>query len=137
MKRALGITVLTFLISCSRPNPEEFKKFMNGYWEIEYVILKDGTKKTYTFNQSIDFFEAKDTLGIRKKMQPRLNGTFITTNDRELFKLKIENDSLRMYYKTPLSQWKETLILAKEDRLIIKNEAGNTYFYKPYEKIQL
>ncbi|SEL85787.1 hypothetical protein SAMN04487910_3501 [Aquimarina amphilecti] len=125
------------LISCSKPNPEEYKKYINGYWEIEKVITSDGIEKQYNFNQSIDYLQVKDKKGIRKKVQPQLNGSFITTKDREIFTLKIENDSLRMYYVTPLSKWKETVISAKEKQLIIKNEAGNLYFYKPYTKIEL
>lgn len=136
MKKILFIIVLSF-ISCTKPDPESYKQFINGYWEIEHVVLSDGTKKEYNFNQSIDFFETKDTIGIRKKVQPKLDGTFIASRDSETFTLKIENDSLRMYYKTLLSEWKETVISAKENQIIIKNEAGNMYFYKPYEKLSL
>jgi len=126
-----------FLISCSKPNPESYIKYINGYWEIEKVITLEGIEKQYNFNQNVDFFEINDLKGIRKKVQPQFNGHFITTRDNEFVTLKIENDSLRMYYKTSLASWKETLISAKENQMIIKNEAGNLYFYKPYQKIEL
>ncbi|MFD2565544.1 lipocalin family protein [Aquimarina rubra] len=129
--------VVFLLVSCSKPNPEEFIKHIDGYWEIEKVITADGIEKQYNFNQSIDFFEVNEMKGIRKKVQPQLNGSFITTKDQEIFTLAIENDSLRMFYKTPLATWKETLISAKENQLIIRNEVGNLYFYKPYTKIEL
>ncbi|MEW7291350.1 lipocalin family protein [Aquimarina sp. 2304DJ70-9] len=138
MKKALYYTLLLItIVSCTTPNPENYIQYIDGYWEIERVVLSDGTEKKYNFNQSIDFFEIKDSIGIRKKVQPRLDGSFITTNDSELFTLKIEDDSLRMYYKTPLSSWKETIISAKENQITVKNEAGNVYFYKSYQKIQL
>lgn len=137
MKKLFYAIILLSFLSCSNPNPETYKQYINGYWEIERVILSDGTRKEYNFNQSIDFFETKDTVGIRKKVQPRLDGSFIISKDSEVFTLRIENDSLRMFYKTPLSTWKETVISAKENQIIIKNEAGNMYFYKPYEKISL
>ncbi len=137
MRKLVYIIILLSFVSCSNPNPETYKPYINGYWEIERVVLSDGTTKEYNFNKSVDFFEIKDTIGIRKKVQPRLNGSFIITKDSEVFTLRIENDSLRMYYKTPLSTWKETVISAKENQIIIKNETGNMYFYKPYEKISL
>ncbi len=129
--------ILIVCFSCSKPDPMSYLKYLNGYWEIERVVLADGSEKKYTFNQSIDFFEIKDSIGIRKKVQPKLDGSFITTNDSELFTFKIENDSLRTYYQTSLSNWKETIIIAKENQIVIKNEAGNVYFYRPYEKIKL
>ncbi|MBQ0735626.1 lipocalin family protein [Aquimarina celericrescens] len=135
MKRIMYI--LLFIVSCTKSNPEAYRQYINGYWEIERVVLSDGTEKKYNFNQSIDFFEVKDSLGIRKKVQPKLDGSFVTSKDSEIFTLKIENDSLRMYYKTALSSWIETVISAKENQIIIKNEAGNMYFYKPYKKISL
>ncbi|WP_109300427.1 lipocalin family protein [Aquimarina sp. AU474] len=125
------------LLSCTSSNPEEYKKHITGYWEIERVLLSDGSEKEYTFNQSIDFFEVNDSVGIRKKVQPRLNGSFIVTKDSETFLLKVEDDSLRIHYKTPLDSWRETIISAKESQIIIKNESGNTYFYKRYKKIEL
>ncbi|GAA4276329.1 lipocalin family protein [Aquimarina mytili] len=137
MRKTVFYLALISVFSCSKPHPESFTKHINGYWEIERVLLSNGIEKEYTFNQSIDFFEIKDSIGIRKKVQPRLDGSFITSNDSEVFTLKIENDSLRMHYKTSLSGWTETVILAKENQIIIKNEAGNMYFYKPYQKITL
>lgn len=137
MSKYIVYTIALLLVSCSKPNPETFIKHIDGYWEIEKVITSDGLEKQYNFNQSIDFFEVTNMTGIRKKVQPQLNGNFIATRDSETFTLVIENDSLRMLYKTPLSIWKETLISAKENQMIIRNDAGNLYFYKPYTKIEL
>lgn len=137
MKRyVLYITIIWFT-SCSKVNPETYVQYLDGYWEIKKVELSDGSKKEYRFNQNIDFFEVKDSIGIRKKVQPKLDGTFITSNDSETFTLKIENDSLRLYYKTSLAKWKETIISAKDNQIVIKNEAGNVYFYQRYQKIKL
>ncbi len=135
-KKSLYILFLV-IVSCSKPNPLDYIQHISGYWEIEKVVLADGTEKLYKFNQNIDFFEVQEFSGIRKKVQPKLDGSFIVTQDIKNFSLEVENDSLRIYYKTPLSNWKETIISAKENEMIIKNETGNIYFYKPYEKIQL
>lgn len=129
--------LLLILVSCSTSNSEKNISFLNGYWEIEKVVLADGSEKQYNFNQTIDFFEVKDSTGLRKKLQPQLDGTFVSTNDSETFRLKFVNDSLQMHYRTLLSNWKETIISLKEDKMVIKNEAQNLYFYKRYKKLDL
>ncbi|MBW1294526.1 hypothetical protein [Aquimarina litoralis] len=135
-KNSLYLFILVF-VSCAKQDPEETISFISGYWEIEKVITVEGIEKQYNFNQTIDFFEVTDKKGIRKKLQPQLSGNFISTKDSEFFTISIENDSIWMYYKTPLSTWKEALILAKENQMIIQNESGNRYFYKSYTKIEL
>ena len=110
---------------------------MNGYWEIEKVKMKDGTEKKYTYSKSIDFIEINDSTGIRKKLQPQLKGTFIKSSNAEIFNVKFENDSLRTYYKTSLSKWKETIITLNKNQMIIKNALGILYFYKKYEKLNV
>lgn len=137
MKKIILYIFCFCLISCSNTKPESFVEFIDGYWEIDQVILANGIKKEYSFNQNIDFFEIKDSIGVRKKVQPRLDGSFITTNSNEYFSISVENDSLRMFYKTALDSWKETVISAKENQLVIINDAGNMYFYRRYKKIKL
>ncbi|WP_025741457.1 hypothetical protein [Aquimarina pacifica] len=136
IKKIIYILLLVF-ISCAKQTKLEDAKNLNGYWEIEYVMLSDGSKKQYNFNKSVDFFEIKDSIGVRKKVQPQLDGSFIINNDSKTFRLKIENDSIRMYYKTEQATWKESLISSKENKMAIKNETGNIYFYKRFKKIKL
>ncbi|GGX23303.1 lipocalin family protein [Aquimarina muelleri] len=123
-------------VSCKKDTPKDQIQHLNGYWEIKKVILPNGSEKDYNFSQSIDFIEITNYTGIRKKVQPRLDGSFITNNDSESFILIIDEDSLRLHYKTTLSTWKETIISAKENHITIKNEAGNVYFYERYKKIE-
>lgn len=137
MLKHVGYILIFLCISCSKPNPETYIQYITGYWEIEKVRTVDGLEKEYNFNQTVDFFEIVNKKGIRKKVQPQLNGTFIVTKDSETFTLAIEKDSLRIYYKTPLTSWKETFVSVKENQMILKNEAGNLYFYRPYKKMEL
>ncbi|MFC5046381.1 lipocalin family protein [Aquimarina hainanensis] len=121
--------------SCSRKNPEDLIPFINGYWEIERVRLHDGSLKEYGFNPIVDHFTIEGLKGMRTKLKPRLDGTFVRTNPGEPIELKIENDSLFIYYQKANSPYKETVISAKENEIVLKNAIGNTYFYKPYKKI--
>lgn len=137
MKRLFILLLVVFTISCSK-NPETYIEHINGYWEIEGVILPDGTKKDYTYNESIDFFNITDSLtGFRKKLKPTFDGKFITSKDAETLKLVIENDSLNAYYTTPFDNWKETILFADSLQLKVINQNKNVYLYKRYIPLNL
>ncbi len=136
MKKAYYL-LFVLLIGCSK-NPEDLKQHLTGYWEISEVILKDGTKKQYSINETIDYIEiTEDTLGFRKKMKPNFNGTYETSKDTEHFVVKIEKDSLNLYYKTPFSSWKETVLHASKDKLQVINQNKVLYLYKRYTPITI
>jgi hypothetical protein len=126
------------VFSCSK-NPETFVPHLNGYWEIDEVTLSDGTKRDYNFNDTIDYIEVSDSIsGFRRKLKPNLFGTFETSKSEETFSIKIENDSLNIYYKTPYADWKETILNANETELVILNNTNkDVYIYKRYESLDL
>lgn len=135
MKKFLFITSCIVLFSsCGKQDIVINKENLNGYWTIEKVVLTNGNEKKFQMSTTVDFIEVNGNAGVRKKMQPRLDGTFITNNDAETFQLKVEDDSLRMYYKTPYDSWKETVLKAKDSSLVVLNSDGKTYFYKKFEK---
>ncbi len=131
------ILFLLTIISCNEVNPQLQIKHINGYWEIEKVILSDGNVKEYGFNPTIDFFEIKDTTGIRKKIQPRFNEKYVIAGKGEQFTVNLVKKNIQLHYKTSLTSWKETIITLKENKMVIKNEAGNVYFYRRHQKIKL
>ncbi|MEJ6792725.1 MAG: hypothetical protein QNK89_08380 [Lacinutrix sp.] len=135
MNKIVSILVLTLLFSCSK-NPKTFIEHVDGYWEIESVTLSNGFRKEYTVNKTIDFISVKDSInGFRKKMNPRFDGKYETSKDKEVFKLKIENDSLHLYYSTAFSKWKETVLMANKDQLKIVNQNNDVYLYKRFTPI--
>ncbi len=137
MKKIIAILLLSITLSCAN-NPEAYIEHLNGYWEIDEVILPDGSKRDYNFNDTIDFLNITDSLtGFRKKLKPNFDGTYSTSDDAESLKLVIENDSLNIYYKTPFAEWKETVLKATKDQLIIQNQSKLRYVYKRYEPLDL
>jgi hypothetical protein len=138
MKKLIGLLVIISVFSCSK-NPETFVTHLNGYWEIDEVTLSDGTKRDYNFNDMIDYIEVSDSLsGFRRKLKPNLFGSFETSKSNETFSIKIENDSLNIYYKTPYAEWKETVLNANESQLIILNNTNkDVYIYKRYESLDI
>ncbi|MDP2687951.1 MAG: hypothetical protein Q8O62_12060 [Aequorivita sp.] len=131
------ITYLLFsllVVSCDKPNPEEQKQNLSGYWEIKTVEMPNGEKKEFNINTVVDYIEMKGDSGSRTKLTPKFDGTFNTNGISEDFTLKIEEDSLRMYYKTPFDEWKETVIKAKDSTLTVKNRDNKIYTYNKFRK---
>ena len=137
MKKIIAVVLFISILSCQK-NPETYIEHIDGYWEIDEVTLPDGSKRDYNYNDTIDFFSINDSLtGFRKKLKPNFDGSFSTSDDVEQLKLVIENDSLNIYYKTPYSEWKETVLKATEEQLIIQNQNKLRYVYKRYEPLDL
>ena len=136
-KHVLYILGILLLNSCSN-NPETFVEHLEGYWEIEEVTLADGSKKSYTYNDTVDYIEISDSLaGFRIKVKPLFDGSFETSKDSEQFTIKIENDSLNLYYKTPFDTWKETVLLATEDQIKVINKNKAVFLYKRFIPIDI
>jgi len=134
--KKLFFSFLTLVLFDCSNHPENLIPFLQGYWEINQVTLPDGSKKIYQFNDTVDFIEISDSLkGYRRKLRPDLKGSFQTSNDVETFQIKIEHDSLNIYYSTPFAKWKETVLSVSEDELLVINEAKVRYLYKHYQPI--
>ncbi len=131
------ISFLFFAISCEKPNPEAQKQNLSGYWEIKSVKMPDGEKKEFNINTVVDYIETNGNNGTRTKVSPKFDGTFVTNGVAENFTLKIEEDSLRMYYKTQFDAWKETVIEAKDSTLTVKNRDNKIYTYSKFRKFEV
>lgn len=137
MKKILLYFSLVLVMACGK-NPETFIPHLNGYWEIDEVTLADGSKRDYNYNDTVDYLNISDSLtGFRKKLKPGFDGTYTTSDDAEMLKIKIENDSLHIYYSTPYSEWKETVLNATDDALLIINDQHIKYLYKRFEPINV
>lgn len=128
---ALLLLLVTF--SCSKPNPEEQKQKLEGYWEIKNVE-GSGKSKDFKVNLILDYIEVTGDVGMRTKVSPKLDGSFENNGVADEFSLKIEEDSLRMYYKTPFDEWKETVLEATDSVLKVKNKDNKIYTYSKFEK---
>lgn len=125
------------LWGCQQQSPEDMKTHLSGYWEINNVQSKHIQDMDFTFNNTIDYIEVEGDAGVRTKLQPNFDGSYTGSKTAESFLLKIENDSLNMYYSTPFDNWKETVIRASKEELIVRNEEGIQYEYKKFEPFNL
>lgn len=120
------------LIGCNTTSPEEKIENLNGYWEITRAELPEGITKEFRFSELVDYIKADSSSGFRKKVRPQLDGSFISSDDEEIFDIKVENDSINLYYSTPYAEWKETVISSEENKLVILNPEGIIYTYKRF-----
>lgn len=127
---------LLVIVSCSKPDPNNAKQYLEGYWEIKTVEMPSGKTKNFDINTLIDYIEIKGDSGSRTKVSPNLDGTFTTNGLSEKFILKIEDDSLRMFYKTTFAEWKETVIKAQDSILTVRNRDNKTYTYTKFQKFE-
>lgn len=128
---------LFFFVSCGPTIDKEQLALLNGYWEIKEVTFSDGTKKEYRINSTVDYIKLDSLQGFRKKVSPKFNGTFETSNDAEPLQIRIVKDFIFIEYKTPLTSWKETLLSLSENDFSVKNDQGIIYSYKRFEPINI
>lgn len=136
-----GLIIALFFMaySCTKktPTPEELVDNLNGFWKIHQVKGPDGKIKEYKVSTTIDYIEIDSSLrGIRRKVQPQLDSTFVTTNSIEEIEIIYAADSIKIHYKTPVSEWSEFLISSTEDAFSVKNKQGKVYTYKRFENLK-
>lgn len=136
----MKITIFIFLIftlsSCSSITEDKLL-LLNGYWEITEVEFPNGGKKEYKISSDVDFFMVDDLKGYRKKVKPRFDGSFETSDDAEPFIIVQEDDIFLIQYQNELSTWKEYMISLSDTNFSVKNEEGIVYHYKRFEPINI
>ena len=130
MKKVIFLLFFGILFGCQ--TPEEKIENLNGYWEIQKAELPEGITKEFPFSQLVDYIQVEGKKGFRKKVQPQFDGRFFSSEDHENFTVKVENDSINLYYSTPYDEWKETLLSSEENELRILNPRGIIYTYKRF-----
>lgn len=133
----VSLISLLFIISCNTPVGKEQLSLLNGYWEIKEVRFSDGTKKEYNINTTVDYITLDSLKGFRKKVNPKFNGTYETSDDAEPFFIRIKNDSIFMEYKNELTSWEEVLLSLSRDNFSVKNDQGIIYHYQKFEPINI
>jgi hypothetical protein len=130
MKRL--IILFFFIISCDKQINLDL---INGYWEIVSVSKNNEFIKEYPFSNAVDFFII-DSLnnGYRKKIKPKINGSFEITLHEIPISIKNSNYFYEIKYYSTGNQYTETISKLDQNRLVIKNSEGIIFSYKRFEK---
>lgn len=113
--------------ACDKADNIQNLEKLNGYWEIEKVEKDGDLIKSYTLNETIDYFYVKDSFGFRKKVKPQLDGTFLTNEVEQTFKIYTKESNTSIHYDTIWNRNQEIIWQLKDSILILKDQ--NTKFY--------
>lgn len=137
MKKFFFVFLILSLISCKEDVSLNDINKINGYWEIEKVILSDGEKKDYKINETIDYFLIKENKGFRQKLMPQFDGKFKTNGIKESISIINKNEKVYISYATNYAKWNEELIEIKDSVLVLKSDDNSKYYYKKFKLFSL
>lgn len=137
MKYLAFLSIILCFVGCSNSVSKEDLNYLNGYWEIEKVVFANGGSKEFKASSTIDYIELEGLKGYRKKMQPKFNGSYTTSNDAEFFTIVEKEGAFQFHYKTELSEWTETITTLSENKFSVVNQDTITYQYKRFEPITI
>lgn len=136
MKKSIFLISFFVFFSCKQAISDTDISKINGYWEIEKVILASGEKKEYKVNETIDYFELrqgqldKKWFGFRKKVTPQFDGKYLVNDVVENIILSTENASCYINYKTKYQSWKEEIIELQDSTMVLKSKENAVYHYR-------
>lgn len=136
--RSFAVIFVLFLgMACtSAPNLEQVQK-LNGYWQIATVTFANGQQKEYSLSTTVDYIKISNNKGFKKKVQPKWDGSFNTSNDAEIFTVEQRKENLFLHYKNNLSQWEEQLVNISDSSYTVINEEKISYTYQRYMPITI
>lgn len=132
MKNSIIVFLLSLLfIGCKQKIQSGDISKINGYWEIEKVVFDQGKEKEYGVNQNYDYFQIDaNNKGIRKKVAPQLDGTFLVNDTYENVKVRFQDEKAYLDYVTPYMKYSEEIITLTSDELVTSNAQKKEYHYK-------
>ncbi|MBP6424744.1 MAG: hypothetical protein KA278_03380 [Flavobacterium sp.] len=139
MKNLIKVILFSvLLVSCKQQIQSTDIPKINGYWEIEKVVFDKGEDKEYAANQNYDYFQIdKNNQGIRKKVAPQLDGTFLVDNSFEKVSVRFQDNKAYLDYVTPYMKYTEEIIALTADELVVLNAQKKEYHYKKATAINI
>lgn len=139
MKNLFKVLLLSLaFVSCKQQIQTADIPKINGYWEIEKVEFDQGEDKEYGANQNYDYFQIDtNNQGIRKKVAPQLDGTFLVDDTFENVKVRFQDDKAYLDYTTPYMKYSEEIITLTADELVVLNSQKKEYHYKKATAINI
>ncbi len=138
MKKVVSICLLLLICACNQRITLNDINNLNGYWEIEKVVFDQGEDKEYAANQNFDFFKiSANNQGIRKKVAPQLDGTFLVDDTYEKVSVRFQDDKAYLDYVTPYMKYTEEIISLTADELVVLNAQKKEYHYKKATAINI
>ncbi len=125
------IIILSGLIfySC---NETKNLQYLNGYWEINSVMIEGKEIKNYPFSGTIDYFILDEkNKGFRKKVKPKIDGSFQINMHEMKFEIEMKKKDIYLVYGKG-KNFVESIIKLDSTKMILKNMDGFVYEYKRF-----
>lgn len=136
MKKILfTISLLALLVGCDN-NHLASPDLINGYWQIKQAENPKGAVKQYDFIETVDFYSISDSVGVRKKAKPTMQGSFKVSEDQETFKMEITKDTIFLHFENIYDQRTDAIFDLSENLMKVKSgSTGLIFTYERFEKI--
>ena len=135
--RLWGLVALVLFAACADGPREEDLANLTGYWEIEQVVFPDGAEKKYQISTTIEYLEWDGREGFRKKMQPTLEGTYLTSDDALPMQVLWRDGRLFLKFDGSSQSWEEEVKKLQPAKMILLHSNGLRYEYKKYEPLTI
>ena len=117
-----------FFYSC---NESKNLQYLNGYWEISSVSIEGKEVKNYPFSGAIDYFILDENNGYRKKVKPKIDGSFDVTMHEIEFKIEMKKNDIYLVYGKG-KNFVESIVKLDSTKMKLKNMDGFFYEYKRF-----
>ena len=117
-----------FFYSC---NESKNLQYLNGYWEISSVSIEGKEVKNYPFSGTIDYFILIENNGFRKKVMPKIDGSFDITMHEIEFKIEMKKNDIYLVYGKG-KNFVESIVKLDSTKMILKNMDGFFYEYQRF-----
>tara|TARA_A100001234_G_scaffold159238_1_gene140627 strand:- start:163 stop:585 length:423 start_codon:yes stop_codon:yes gene_type:complete len=132
MKKINFILIILFGLFFNSCNESKDIQFLNGYWEINSVSIDGKEIKNYPFSGTIDYFILdKNNHGFRKKVKPKIDGSFDITMHEIEFKIEMKKNDIYLVYGKG-KNFVESIVKLDSTKMILKNMDGFFYEYKRF-----
>lgn len=130
MKNYIYLLLAIIIISCG--SNEEKIKAIEGYWNIDEVILPDGSEREFPFSNHMDHFEIDGYQGVKDRVSPTYDGSFISYGNPISFQWEEIDGDLYLIFLEGENAYTQTVETATEETLVLVHENGTRYTYKSY-----
>lgn len=132
---AISFLLITILFSCNQNSLGE-TQLINGYWQIKEAENPKGAIKQYDFIETVDFYEITDSIGVRKKAKPTIQGGFKVSEDQETFTTEVTSDTIFLHFKNIYDARTDAVFdLSKNQMKVKSSTTGLIFTYERFEKI--
>ena len=106
-------------------------QYLNGYWEISSVSIEGNEVKNYPFSGTIDYFILDENNGYRKKVKPKIDGSFDITMHEIEFKIEMKKNDIYLVYGKG-KNFVESVVKLDSTKMVLKNMDGFIYEYQRF-----